>query len=327
MRASLAVYLAVLVGPLLGGCDRGDDLQSMSAALSAGSWGVFEASWPRRDEPDVSDRAHRVAQVITGQALAAELFSTWDKSPSGSYWTSAPAPGVIASYHPNQDDMRVEDVALTTDASDGVDVGEKAARQVFTNTVAQLVAEKFVASADFDFANVDLAYAKVGSAPSGEVATPRVMLYIFTALRQINGISFLNAGMRVAVHRSGRVAWIRFGGAQISSARAGSTEVPTGRGSAFSPAVAKDEALARFAREVPNGRAVWSRTMYAMPEGVTSALIEPKHLVSHVLKFNTDGREVLSRRQLLAYSGRGVAQSPVHLGPVPNPSDTGDRRP
>ena len=42
--------------------------------------------------------------------------------------------------------------------------------------------------------------------------------------------------------------------------------------------------------------------MYAMPDKVTSAVIEPKYLVSHVLKFTSEGREVLSRRQLLAYS-------------------------
>ena len=162
---------------------------------------AFRATWPTRDTTQTALRAHRIAEIASGASLSANSFMDAIRSASRTHRTFAPLPGLRVAYSAEQDDLRVDVSSVSGDDSPGPDVGKQAARAKFDETVRVLARDGLINDADYDLTNLDVGYRKAGSAPAGETAVSYVTSYIFTALRQVNGIPFANAGVRVGVHR------------------------------------------------------------------------------------------------------------------------------
>jgi hypothetical protein len=334
MKLGVTTFGLMLVCILGAGCQTSDvKEQSVTtpAALSSSALTSFEATWPSRTAQEVAGRSQTVAQILRGRSVgSAQAFA--DAVAKSAYagtpeWLSEPESGLMVLYHPKQDDLRVEDLTVSTDVSAGEDVGDAAARATFDLTLDSLGSEGVLDLAHFDRTKVDLAYARAGSAPMGQMAKEYVTAYIFTALRYVNGIPFANAGIRVAVHRSGRVSWIRVGGAQVASRIADGVEVPVGKGGTFARTVADDALLNRFTKERPNAVVEWTRLMYYMPDSSSSAIIEPQLIISHVHRTMSEGVQIVSRRQTLGYSIRDASAPPRDLTSPPAPGSKGDPRP
>ena len=107
------------------------------------------------------------------------------------------------------------------------EVDEATARDLMKDAVGRLVAAGVVRAQDYDPAGASLAWRKVGGGRMDESVVDKILEYRFTLLRQINGVPFVNAGIRVGVHRAGKVSSLRVGGAEVLSARQGAVEVPT----------------------------------------------------------------------------------------------------
>ncbi|MGI9296023.1 MAG: hypothetical protein ACR2PS_18725 [Pseudomonadales bacterium] len=104
-----------------------------------------------------------------------------------------------------------------------------------------------------------------------------------------NGIEAANAGVRLSVHASGRVAGVRLGGVSVKSAMADGFEAPTGQGKVLTRKVATGEIAQRFFK-------------YVMPEDTSKAVVEPLHVYSYSEIYEVEGDLVPSRREVVGYS-------------------------
>ena len=166
-----------------------------------------------------------------------------------------------------------------------------------------------------------------GFTPLGESPKVRNVAYVFTMLRQLNGIDFLNAGLKVTVHRSGLVSAIRVGGAEVESKENGTAAIPQGSGFVFARTVESEAVRSRFNAEFPGARVDWDEVRYALPELERRALIEPRRIFSFSQATrDPSGKEIISRRKYLAYSLRNEAEPPTDLSDPAMPDAVGDSR-
>jgi hypothetical protein len=155
--------------------------------------------------------------------------------------------------------------------------------------------------------------------------------------------------VQIGIHRSGRVARVRFGGAHPLSLRTddkrtrqpglvesqatsggldGSSlrELPAGEGFVFAAKVDSSRYKQRFLREFPRGFADRSGVMYMLPmstkAGAAAGVVEPLFVFSYSERFGEDA----SRRQYVGFSLRDDSAKPVDLSEAPNPQATGDVR-
>jgi hypothetical protein len=312
---------------LLASCENEEPTQQAGSTLvAAPALAAFEARWRVRSAGEVQQRSRLLAEILLGRPMEAAAL-TGLRATGAQTWSQAKVGNdLLVGHFPKADDLRVSN-ALLAAVVDGPDIGEAEARKAFDAAYAKMVSSGLVNVAHFDTRKVSVTHTRFGIAPAGQQAVPRVTEYIFSMLRQINGIDFANAGVRIAVHRSGRLSWIRLGGAEVASVRKDGADVPTARGFTFLPAVAPSTLEARFVREVPNAHRAWGRTMYVLPEEVESAVIEPKYVLSFARKSMMDGREVKSRREMLAYSLRSAASAAEDLTGTRQPAAVGDPRP
>ncbi|HEX9942129.1 MAG TPA: hypothetical protein VGG03_08940 [Thermoanaerobaculia bacterium] len=312
---------------------RADGGAGPAAAEPAGArLGVFEARWPKRLPAEVATRAHAVAQVLLERkdlSLNSFMAAAKRHAKAAQAWgehPSAAVPYLHVEYDPRYDDLRLANTDLADELPFAPAIGEAAARERFEDCFERLAAAGIVKAEQFDLAKVDVGYTKFGMARGDLEAVPEITEYRFGLLRQVNGIDFANAGVRISVHRTGGIASIRVGGAEVAARREGTKEQPLGRGGWFQRAVSRTEVEGRFSRDVPNARTAWSRLMYVMPENVDTALIEPLQVISHSRVFEADGRQVVSRRQVLAYSLRTPGAPPLDLSGRGEPQEPREPR-
>jgi len=144
-------------------------------------------------------------------------------------------------------------------------------------------------------------------------------------LRKINGIEFANNGIKIGVHRNGSVAFIRFGGAIVSSTRSGGIETPSGKGFQFERLLSTEQIDVAFSSEAPTSKVHWKKFMYALPDDVTSGVLEPMEIFAHSVQSSSQGETSMSRRLHWGYRV-GATGGRVDLSPRPEPSATGDPR-
>lgn len=285
---------------VLTACDRDmatpprDITAASSLALTSGrTVARLRASYPRRSASEVGTRMHAVANlVLAGRGTpdigvfrqaatnaAAEHRDVWHLDGS-----NTPLGNLSVAYHPKFDNLVVQDESLLAalpalDSAGAVpdpDVGEVAARNLAVKTIAQLASGGLLNSEDFDPATAETGHRKVAGGRSDETVVERILEYRFTFMRRINGIPFANAGLRIGVHRSGRLSGIRLGGAEVATVRELGAEYPqSGTGSLFAPGLTQTAASQRFRREFQDTKLWKSARMYVMHDNVESEIIEP----------------------------------------------------
>lgn len=271
----------------------------------------FKISWPKPKVEAVAARAHAIAEAITGQALPHRAVVMPIKSASGGRraTVSIPeVPGFDIRYLFDYDELNITDTELAVSTASQGEFSEQDALKVARHLFDELARRKLVDPEHYVWDNADVASTWIGGGSlDGKSVMRKRIEYRITLRRAINGIELANAGMRIAVHPSGRVSGLRLGGVSVASKIAGEVEEPTGNGRWLSPKVTIADLQARFERDVAAQKAkakvAWSRVMYVLPDNKRSAVITPMHVVSYSLEVpSDDGVMVVSRRKTIGYS-------------------------
>jgi hypothetical protein len=194
------------------------------------------------------------------------------------------------------------------------------------HTFDQLAAVNLLDQRQYDWRKADVASTWIGGGVrGGPTLEKRRIEYRVTVRRSINGIEMANAGVRIAVHTSGRVASLRLGGVSVASSFVNGVEQPTGMGKwltgqAAAPADVhvrlQQSALATKEAAGATARIVWQRVMYVMPENQRNAVVEPLYVVSYSLVSPSDGGQVVvSRRKTVGFSLVDPHAAPIDLTP------------
>jgi hypothetical protein len=324
--------------------------ETVGSASAPVKYAAFEISWSQPSPQALAARAQRVAGVLLQRDLPAEPFTAAVPAtlPSNlGFRTNEADTGELLDvrYFLDADDLRVSNPALDSDTSTRRDIGRDAARQIFEQTFAGLANAGLVDRSDYDLgaAQASVTTTTLGSSQT-ESETVITNSYDFLARRTLNGIPFSNAGVRVRVHRGGRVTAIRIGGAQVASQRGGTTpsihalattgggseglkEMPTGAGFVFESTVDTQRLAARFKKEAAHGIADRSGVMYMLPlsakiGAANKAVVEPLYVVSYANKVG----DIVARRRYLGYSLRDPQAPPTDLSEKPAPQANGDSR-
>jgi hypothetical protein len=284
----------------------------------------FEMAWPKLKAEAVMARARSAAEVMTGQELSRPAVAASGKSTAAGRRMQLTVPGAPALeivYLPEYNDLRLVDTELAVSTAPGREMRQDEAVRLARRAFDELARRNVINPRHYDWGSADVASTWVGGGSlDGKIAEKRRIEYRITLRRSINGIEVANAGVRIAVHATGRVSALRLGGVEVASKAAGDTQEPVGKGRWLTRRVANKDLHARFERETVPGIAkakiAWSRVMYVMPESKRMAVVEPLYVVSYSLEFPSDsGETMVSRRKTVGFSLVNPEAPPVDLTP------------
>ena len=295
------------------------------------------AKWPKRTSSEMVQRIRALGNsLLAGRGVLDDVelqAASQQIRPDVEFWHFENRSGdgrskLYFTYHVKTDDLRVEDAGLIEEISP-TEIDETTARGLMRDAVGRLVAAGLIRAEDFDPAGASLAWRKVGAGRRDESVVDKILEYRFSLLRQINGIPFANAGIRVGVHRSGTVSSLRVGGAEISSVRQAGVEVAADtRGGVFSRKASRTDVARRFGLEYPNTK-IWTQgLMYVMRDDVEEDVIEPKehYLFSRVIE-HSDGKRAFAPAERVSYSTAEIGSPAiVHSRLVSAPLRAPDQR-
>jgi len=271
--------------------------------------------------PDVADshlvgRARRLAEIVLGKALVDAPFqeslarSVADSSRSWDGRVDAVAPGLHVRYERSTDTLMVTNPEFESkipEVENDPPASESAARLVFDAVIVQLEQAGFISASDYDLKNVHVGWTDyiVSTRSDEEPPEPRILNFRFSAPRMIDGLPFRDGRLRVAIHRSGRVASIKLRRAAVQLVQAGRS-VPS--------KVSLPECEARFRREHPNGSVRLAQVAYVLPSPDADGVAEPKCVVSFSeVTPQPEGPPVVARQQQVRYSLADASAEPVVL--------------
>jgi hypothetical protein len=231
------------------------------------------------------------------------------------------APSLEITYLADYDELRIVDTELAVSTAPTREMPQEEAIKLAKGAFDEFTRRNLVNPQHFAWDSTDTASAWVGGGSlDGKTAEKKRIEYRITLRRLINGIELANAGVRIAVHSSGRISALRLGGIAVASKTAGKVEEPLGKGRWLSRRVDISDLQARFEREVvpEKGKVkiAWKKVMYVMPENRRSAVVEPLYVVSYSLEFPSDASETaVSRRKTVGFSLVDPKAPPVDLTP------------
>lgn len=305
----------------LAACLAGTALAQPSPARLPDRLASYKMTWASPKAPAVAERARAMAAAMTGNE---QRNVTAVKAPSGDRrmsFTAREAPGLEIVYLADYDEMRIVDTELAASIAPERELTQEQALDIARKAFDDLARRKALEPRDYDWKNADIASTWVGRGSRANPGAERKRVeYRVTLRRMLNGIEVANAGIRIAVHMSGRVSALRLGGVTIVSRRSGDIEEPAGKGRWLDAGTTLQDVSARFEREaVPAGArpaVAWSKVMYVMPENKRSAVVEPMYVVSYALQYpSDDGATVVSRRKTVGFSLTKSGAGPVDLTP------------
>lgn len=269
---------------------------------------AVELYWATREPEDVARRAHALAQLVAGRELESksigELLTQRGRS---SHWMDiGQGTNLKLKYLPQFDELRIinQDLMHVVDAGD---IGETSAMALAEEILEDLANRDLINLNAVNLKNAQVGYAQVGGgAKDGSFQSEQTTQYRITFRHEINGIELANAGVRLAIHASGKLAGIRLGGVSARGEYDGGTFVPSGKGYIVERRVADEDIEDRFRRSIPKGAdadVTWARLMYVMPDDTQERVVEPMRIYSYSLQFSSDeGQLVSSRRKIMGYS-------------------------
>ncbi|SRR5713226_1880378 len=285
----------------------------------------FEMTWKLATPEIIQSRTQAAVEAMTGQPLKRPPSISPLKSSEGVQDRTkvklAEAPQFDIEYLREYDELRIVDTELSVSTAPKAEISQgealSAARKVFD----ELATRKLIDPRHYTWDKVDIASTLVGGGSSdGEKTEKQRIEYRFTIRRVLNGIELANAGIRIAVHASGRISSLRLGGVSVnSSVGTDGVEQPTGNGRWLIRSAIGDP-QARFERgftpKEAKPKVAWARVMYVMPEDKRTAIVEPLYVISYSLEFPTkEGYTVVSRRQTVGVSLVDPKAAPINLTP------------
>ncbi len=323
------VFLATIAVASTSGCNEGiANTASFSGELAGAPLRAYRLAFLRRSPDQVASRGQAMLQALLRRDVdrAEVLALATAKAAVRERWYSplTTDPGVVVSHDSEHDDLWVLNEGAQVSAA-SPDIGLGQARRIFEDVVASLGAAGALVTAHFDLSKVDVAFTQRGSG-QGDQVTPAVTTeYRFTAMRQLDGVDMANAGLRVVVDRTGMLTMIRLGGAEVlASDGTVSTSAPA---ATLSRTVLRSDVLSRFGREVPDGVVESDRLLYALPDGVKDAVVEPRHTVLFARRTGGSAQTVVTRSDRVAYSIATATAPRLLLSPPPTSDLKGDPRP
>lgn len=328
-----AKYIVALQIVVLSGCaegPRGETIEVADRTLEPGSrYASFDVYWPNSDAAKIALDAQRAAEIMTGRALPREAFAELAKPSANGVVTAEVTQDIFVKVYKQRNELRISNVLLQNDKhSGGTDIQEPQARSILKATLEALASAGIIDPGKYDLNKARLGKTEFGEGTERGETASWVVSYNYTLNRVINGIEFLNAGVRVSVHRSGQISAIRVGGAEIASTPAteetdGLRERPLAGGRIFSANYDGAAMSRRFAELFPRATTEWGKLVYLLPHGNLDApVVEPLH----VLSFSTKYGEAVSRRRYVGFSLEEPGRAPVDLSETPDPNAVGDAR-
>lgn len=274
---------------------------------------AFEMTW-RKAGPEVAQkRLAGALAVVLGEeaarrAAGPEVLSAAVRGEEAGTWNRLPDSPVLVRYDTDYDEIRVlyEELEVANVAVAGRSIGERRARELAEAYLDRLSKAGAIDPRLYENAALQIGYAVAGDGPvEKEVEPGRVVEYRFTFRPRLRGIELANAGVRLGILASGELAAVRLGGVTPLGEWRGGKLVSTVADSERRIRVGVDELMQRFYKGIPRGaepQVAWSRVMYAMPEGRSEAVVEPKLIISYALQTEIQGERVVSRRKTLGFS-------------------------
>lgn len=272
-----------------------------------------ELYWQPREPEETAKKVTQLLQMILGdqefdQKKTARIVSD---NKNTNQWISVleNEPGILVKVIPDYDEIRVINVPLSNDHT-GVDIGEKEAVTIATRYMKNLAKTKsFNRGLKYDYSQFQVGQSLIGEGSiNGKVKNEFVTEYRVTFRPNIDGIELANAGVRLAIHRSGKLSGIRIGGV---SANMNETKKLARTKS--------DEAITKqFKQSIPSGlepSIAWERIMYVISDDKPKAMVQPLKVYSYSLVSSSDGVEVISRRKTLGFSLTDSKVKPVDFAP------------
>jgi hypothetical protein len=303
------------------------------AVAGAQEYAAFEVSWPRPSSAEVEARARSLSETLLDQKVSERPFAEQLASASlGSVSFSAvvgSSSTLVGRYRRGPDELLLNNRELQQDWTSEPAIAESAARTRFVETMRRLAAVSMIDESLYDLNQAIVSRTVVGSGSSdtsGQVE--QVQSYDFLVRQSLNGIPFVNSGVRVSVHRSGAIASMRLGGARASATWEGARLRPRTPGYVFRGTVDEKSYHARFVDEFPAARISSSGVLYMLPmsedpEAGGVQVLEPKY----VFGFSNRTGGIVNRRRYVAYSLSEPAKPVEDLTPAGEPDAPGDPRP
>jgi hypothetical protein len=306
------------------------------AAVAQGQqvYSAFEVSWARPSVKDVAARTRAVAEVMLGERLPEHSLETElaaSNTPGrlmfGAALGSAQA-DFLGEYRHGADELVLDNRKLGSDIS-GTDIGEAAARSRCTDALQHLADAGVLDRSLFDINTAVMTKTLQGEGTSDTSdLRESVVSYDFMLRQQLNGVPFVNAGLRINVHRSGAIQSIRIGGARIAAKSEKGVLKPTAPGYDFSAQLDTKYYGSRFAQEFAQGEIRSEGVKYMLPKSVDpeagqKQVLEPLYVFQYS---NHDGTYA-GRRRYVGYSISNPTAPAIDLETVAAaPNDYGTPR-
>jgi hypothetical protein len=298
---------------------------------AATTLGAFEITLPERSAAEAAALAGSVAGVLTHSVIAPSsvvgLERALTRSPHAASARLVDLSRITIGHHQRVDSVWAIDEEVAHDVATETDVGVDAAATEFNRALAGLESARIVDSATLDVAGAHRSRVMQGQGNSQGMQTERVKEYVFFAPRTINGVPIGEAGVRVSVHRSGKIASIRVAGAVVAASPDSSgLAAPTGQGHLLDRTVPESELDARVRADNPDAAVTPLGLLYWLPGNVRSAVVAPRQAYMVFPRVVIDGQTGPGRGHRALYAVDDATASPL-LAPVPTPGGAGDPRP
>lgn len=290
-------------------------------------YSAFEVSWGRPSVKDVAARTRGVAEVMLGERLPEHSLETeLAASNTPGRLTFGAALGAtqadfLGEYRHGADELVLDNRKLGSDIS-GADIGEAAALNRCTDALQHLADAGVLDRSLFDMSTAVMTKTLQGEGTSDTSdVRESVISYDFMLRQQLNGVPFVNAGVRISVHRSGAIQSVRIGGARIAATSEKGVLKPSAPGYDFRAKLDTKYYGSRFAQEYPQGEIRSEGVKYMLPKSVDpeagqKQVLEPRYVFQYS---NHDGMYA-GRRRYVGYSLSDPTAPAVDLETVAPPA-------
>jgi len=271
--------------------------QKAAANQSVTEFGAVELSWQKRSTEEWSRRVSALARLIGVEVKSEYLAEMLSENNRLGNWQPLrdEKSDLIFKVLPDHNEIRLVNTRLA-ERIDGLRIEEPEAVKIATEVLQSLGRNDLLNRLRYEPERFKIGYHRVGTGSTdGKQSEQTIVGYRVTFLAHIDNIPLANAGVRIAVHRSGKLSGIRIGGVSVSK----------GAGKEVSRRVSDDEIQKRFQASLPKSmkpRIAWQRVMYVMPDDERKAVVYPTHTISYSLVGQTEQGEVVSRRKTVGFS-------------------------
>ena len=291
----LITSLIVLAFAATPGCKTSS--QQAAQKQPASELSAVELSWQKRSIEELAKRVSMLAELIGVETSSKHLADMLSDRDSLGNWQPLRDEkfDLIFKVLPEHDEIRLVNTRLA-ESTEGLKIDEPEAVKIATEVMQSLNRNDLLNGLRYQPDNYKVGYHRVGiGSTDGKRAEESIVGYRITFLAHIDNIPLANAGVRVAVHRSGNLSGIRIGGVSASK----------GAGKEQSRKVWDDQIQRRFEASLPKGmkpRIAWQRLMYVMPDDERTLVVYPTHTISYSLVGESEQNEVISRRKTVGFS-------------------------